>query len=157
MNPTHPVNAAPHPDRPPALPRATAAAATGAVLACAAAWFFSWVERQDEQACATTEGLCWTWWDWAAVPLTLTVALITLMVVYKRLGITPRLAVVMPTVLLAPLPLAAADTAAGWWAAALVGAAWAGSLALAAWDRHRIPALTASAALLLASLVALYR
>ncbi|MFJ7776831.1 hypothetical protein [Streptomyces yangpuensis] len=140
-----------------ALPAAAAAAATGAALACGAAWFFAWVDRHDERACATTDGLCWTWWDWASVPLTLTAALIALMAAYKRLDITPRLAVALPTVLLAPLPLTAAAAVADRWGAALAGAAWAGALALAAWDRHRIPALAAAAALLLASLVTLYR
>ncbi|MFC9582128.1 hypothetical protein ACFVJ8_04675 [Streptomyces yangpuensis] len=140
-----------------ALPASAAAAATGAALASGAVWFFARVDRHDERACATTDGLCWTWWDWASVPLTLTVALISLMAVYERLDITPRLAVVPPTVLLAPLPLTAAAAVADWWGAALAGAAWAGALALATWDRHRIPALAAAAALLIASLGTLYR
>ncbi|MFG2341235.1 hypothetical protein [Streptomyces yangpuensis] len=120
-------------------------------------WFFARVDRYDERACATTDGLCWTWWDWASVPLTLMAALLALMAVYKRLDIAPRLAVALPTVLLAPLPLTAAAALADWWGAARAGAAWAGALALATWDRHRIPALAASAALLITSLVTLYR
>ncbi|WP_330332376.1 hypothetical protein OHS33_23475 [Streptomyces sp. NBC_00536] len=106
------------------------------------------------------DGLCWTWWDWAAVPLALTTALIVLTVVYKRLAIGDigtRLAVILPTIALAPFPLAAAQTAAGWWAATITGGAWACLLALAAWSRYRILGLSASAALLLASLVVLYR
>ncbi|MFJ1730036.1 hypothetical protein [Streptomyces sp. NPDC088254] len=80
-----------------------------------------------------------------------------LLAVYKRLGIRPRLAVVPPTLALAPIPLAAAQTNAGWWAAALTGGAWASLLAPAAWSRYRILTLSAAAALLLSSLVVLYR
>ncbi|MEU9159974.1 hypothetical protein AB0D29_06750 [Streptomyces sp. NPDC048424] len=141
----------------PVVPGASGAAVTGAVLSYGAVHFFSWVEQQNARACETTDGLCWTWWDWAAVPLALTTALIVLMTVYKRLGIGPRAAVVLPTVLLAVFPLAAARTDFGWWAAALAGGAWAGCLALAAWDRYRVPGLSAAALLLLASLVVLYR
>ncbi|MFE9467785.1 hypothetical protein ACFYNW_29740 [Streptomyces virginiae] len=79
------------------------------------------------------------------------------MAVYKRLEIAPRVAVLLPTVLLAPLPLAAADDCRRLVGRHPRGRGWAGSLALAAWDRHRTPALAASAALLLASIVALYR
>ncbi|MDT0469029.1 hypothetical protein [Streptomyces gibsoniae] len=86
----------------------------------------------------------------------MTVALVVLIVVYRQLDIRPRLAVVPPTFLLAPLPLAAAQTTAGWWAATIAGAAWSCALALAAWRRYRIVGITASAALLLASLIVLY-
>ncbi|MFB7181713.1 hypothetical protein ACFCYI_28910 [Streptomyces sp. NPDC056257] len=140
----------------PAVPGAFAAAVTGAVLAYGAVRFFSWVERRSALACENSAGLCWTWWDWAAVPLALTTALTVLTAVYKPLGIRPRLAVVPPTVLLAVFPLAAARDF-GWWAAALAGGAWAGCLALAAWDRYRAAGLSAAAVLLLASLVVLYR
>ncbi|WP_330338052.1 hypothetical protein [Streptomyces sp. NBC_00557] len=58
--------------------------------------------------------------------------------------------------MLAPIPLSAAHATAGWWAVALAGGAWSYALALAAWSRYRIPALAASAGLLLASMVALY-
>ncbi|MFE9931273.1 hypothetical protein [Streptomyces sp. NPDC005533] len=141
----------------PVVPGAPAAAVTGAVLAYGAVRFFSWVERQNARACATSDGLCWTWWDWAAVPLAVTTALIVLMAVYKRLGIGHRAAIVTPTVLLAVFPLAAARADFGWWASALAGGAWAGSLALTAWGRYRAPGLAAAAVLLLASLVVLYR
>ncbi|MDX3537459.1 hypothetical protein PV721_24425 [Streptomyces sp. MB09-01] len=147
----------PHVETRSVVPRACGAAVTGAVLAYGAVLFFSWVEHHDARACETTDGLCWTWWDWAAVPVALTAALAVLMIVYGRLGIGPRLAVVLPTVVLGALPLAAAQATAGWWAAALAGGAWSCSLALAAWGRYRIPGLSAAAALLLASLVALYR
>ncbi|MFE0255083.1 hypothetical protein [Streptomyces sp. NPDC059010] len=138
-------------------PRISGAAATGAVRALGACLFFSWVGRHGDQACETTDGICFTWWDLAAVPLTFTTALITLIVVYKRLGIRPRLAVVPPTVLLAPFPLAAAQTTAGLWATTVTGGAWASFLALAAWNRYRILGLSAAAALLLTSLAVLYR
>lgn len=140
----------------PIVPRVSGAAVTGVVLAAGACWFFSWVKHHSKQACETTDGLCITWWDVAVIPLTFATALITLIVVYKQLGIRPRLAVIPPTLLLASIPLAAAQTA-GLWAATLTGGAWAFFLALAAWSRYRIPGLSAAAALLLASLVILYR
>ncbi|MDC0773044.1 hypothetical protein [Streptomyces sp. HD] len=141
----------------PVLPRVSGAAATGAVLATGAGTYLSWVRQYDDRVCATTASICITWRGVSAIPLTMTIAVIVLTVVYKRLGIRPRLAVIPPTFLLAPLPLAAAQSAAGWWAVPLAGAAWAGSLALAAWSRYRIPGVTASGVLLLASLIVLYR
>ncbi|MFI8347695.1 hypothetical protein [Streptomyces sp. NPDC085596] len=83
--------------------------------------------------------------------------MIVLVIVHKQLDIRPRLAVIPPTILLAPIPLAAAQATAGGWTAAIVGGAWSCSLALAAWSRYRILGLTASTTLLLASLVVLYR
>ncbi|MER5727872.1 hypothetical protein ABT084_05850 [Streptomyces sp. NPDC002138] len=138
------------------LPRAFGAALTGAVLAYGAVQFFSWVKHHKDQVCEKTDGLCWTWWDWAAVPLAVTTALIVLMVVYKRLDIGPRLGVILPTILIAPFPLLAAQTTVGWWAATITGGAWSFFLILATWSRYRILGLTASAALLLVSLVVLY-
>ncbi|MHB9862281.1 hypothetical protein [Streptomyces sp. YIM S03343] len=141
----------------PVVPRVSGAAATGAVLAYGACVFFSWVKHHSNQACETTDGICFTWWDVAVIPLTFATALITLIVVYKQLGIRPRLAVIPPTLLLSPFPLTAAQATAGWWAAAITGGAWASFLALAAWSRYRILGLTAAAVLLLASLGVLYR
>ncbi|MFD9819402.1 hypothetical protein [Streptomyces violascens] len=132
-------------------------ALTGTILAYGACTFFTWVGHHRDQACKTTDGLCWTWWDWAAIPLTLTIALTVLAVVYKRLEIRPRIAVIPPTLLLAPLPLAAAHTTADCWAAAITGGAWACSLALTTCTRYRIPGASATAALLLAALIVLYR
>ncbi|MER5713651.1 hypothetical protein [Streptomyces sp. NPDC002132] len=146
----------PYADPQPVVPRVSGAAVTGAVLAYGACWFFAWVNHHSEQACETTDGFCFTWWGLTVVPLTFTTALITLVAVYKRLGIRPRIAVIPPTLVLAPIPLAAAQTNAGWWAAALTGGAWASLLALAAWRRYRVLGLSATAALLLASLVVLY-
>ncbi|MFI1763532.1 hypothetical protein ACH41H_16005 [Streptomyces sp. NPDC020800] len=146
----------PRPEPQPVLPRALGAAVTGAVLATGARAYLSWATHRSDRICRTTDGLCFTGWNLTAVPLVFAVALVVLLVVYKRLGIRPRIAVVPPTLMLAPMPLAAADTAAGWWAVALAGGAWSYSLALAAWDRYRIPALAASAALLLASMAVLY-
>ncbi|RZU18160.1 hypothetical protein [Streptomyces sp. BK239] len=147
----------PYAEPQPVVPRVSGAAVTGAVLACGACRFFARVKHHSEQACATTDGFCFTWWDLTVIPLTFTTALITLLAVYKRLGIRPRLAVIPPTLVLAPIPLAATQTNAGWWAAALTGGAWASLLALAAWSRYRLLGLSAAAALLLASLVVLYR
>lgn len=140
----------------PMAPRVSGAAATGAVLAHGACLFFSWVGHHSDQACETTDGICFTWWDLTAIPLTFTTALITLIVVYKQLGIRPRLAVIPPTILLAPFPLAAAQTTGGLWGATIAGGAWASFLGLAAWNRYRILGLSAAAALLLASLATLY-
>ncbi|GHJ99164.1 hypothetical protein SY2F82_09620 [Streptomyces sp. Y2F8-2] len=140
----------------PIVPRVSGAAVTGAVLAYGACRFFSWVRHYSKQACETTDVLCITWWDLAVVPLTFATALITLIVVYKQLGIRPRLAVLPPTIVLAPLPLSAAQTSAGGWAATVTGGAWACFLALAAWSRYRILGLSVAAALLLGSLVVLY-
>ncbi|MFG2718952.1 hypothetical protein ACGFW5_11785 [Streptomyces sp. NPDC048416] len=139
------------------VPRVSGATATGAVLACGAVSFFSWVKRDSDRACVKTDGLCWTWWDWAAIPLSLTTALVILIVVYKQLDIRPRLAIIPPTVLLAPFPLHAAQATAGWWAAAITGGAWSCSLALTAWTRYRTLGIASSAALLLASLIVAYR
>jgi hypothetical protein len=87
------------------------AAATGTVLAAGAGHYLSWVEHRSNQACETTDGLRITWWDLTAIPFIITIALI---VVYKQLGIRPRLAVIPPTILLAPFPFVAAQTTAGW-------------------------------------------
>ncbi|MEU1405541.1 hypothetical protein ABZ471_24820 [Streptomyces sp. NPDC005728] len=132
------------------------AAATGAVLATGAGQYLAWVKDHSDQTCETTDGLCFTWWGLTAVPLVMTIALVVLIVVYKQLDIRPRLAIIPPTFLLAPLPLAAAQTTAGWWAAAIAGGAWSCVLALAAWSRYRIVGITASATLLLTSLIVLY-
>ncbi|MER5927646.1 hypothetical protein [Streptomyces mirabilis] len=83
--------------------------------------------------------------------------MIILIIVYKQLDIRPRLAVIPPTILLAPFPLLAAQATAGWWTATITGGTWSCSLALTAWSRYRILGITASATLLLASLVVLYR
>lgn len=146
----------PYTETRPVAPRVSGAAVTGAVLAYGACRFFSWVRQYSEQACETTDGICFTWWDLAVIPLTYATAVITLIVVYKQLGIRPRLAVIPPTILLAPFPLAAAQTSAGWWAATVAGGAWASFFALAAWSRYRILGLSAAAALLLGSFLVLY-
>ncbi|MEV5877243.1 hypothetical protein AB0L75_24000 [Streptomyces sp. NPDC052101] len=138
------------------LPRVLGAAVTGAVLAAGARAYLSWAGQRSDRICRTTDSLCFTGWNLTAVPLLFTVALIVLLVVYKRLDIRPRLAVIPPTLVLAPIPLSAAHTAAGWWAVALAGGAWSYAWALAAWSRYRTAALAASAALFLGSMVVLY-
>ncbi len=145
-----------HTEPRPVLPRVAGAAVTGAVLATGASHFISWTRRDSARACEKTDGLCWTWWDLAALPLAFTASAITLILVYKQLGIRPRFAVIPPTIVLGPLPLVAAQTTAGWWAAAITGGAWSCFLALIAWDRYQILGITASATLLLVSLVVLY-
>ncbi|WP_406164375.1 hypothetical protein OG806_26245 [Streptomyces sp. NBC_00882] len=139
------------------MPRVSGAAVVGAGLAYGVVNFFPWVTVRDDQACEKIDGLCWTWWGLAHIPLAFTTALIVLVIVYKQLDIRPRLAVIPPTILLAPFPLVAAQATAGWWTAVIVGGAWSGSLALAAWTRYRVLGITASGTLLLASLVVLYR
>ncbi|MEU4038488.1 hypothetical protein [Streptomyces collinus] len=138
-----------------ALPRVLGAAATGAVLATGARGYLAWSDHRGDRACQADGGLCITWWNVTAVPLILTVTLVVLTVAYGQLGIRPRLVIIPPTVLLAPVPLAA-GAATGSSAVALTGAAWAGCLALAAWKRYRVTALTASAVILLAALIVRY-
>lgn len=138
------------------LPRVLGAAATGALLAIGADRYLSWAIHRNDLECETVDTLCFTWWGLTAVPLVLTVSAIVLSVVYKRLDIRPRLVTVPPTVLLGALPLSAAQALSGPPAVALAGGAWACSLALTAWRRHRIPAIMASAALLLAAMAVLY-
>ncbi|MEU5438287.1 hypothetical protein AB0G73_33725 [Streptomyces sp. NPDC020719] len=146
----------PYAEARPVLPRVAGSAVTGAVLAAGASQFVFWARHDSAGACEKTDGLCSTWLGLAALPLTVTTSVIILMLVYKQLGIRPRHAVIPPTIVLGPLPLVAAQTAAGWWAAAITGGAWSCFLALAAWDRYRILGLSAAAILLLASLVVLY-
>ncbi|MGJ5753649.1 hypothetical protein FB563_1786 [Streptomyces puniciscabiei] len=138
------------------LPRLLGAAATGALLATGADRYLSWAIHRNDLECETVDTLCFTWWGLTAVPLVLTVSAIVLSVVYKRLDIRPRLAIVPPTVLLGVIPLSAAQVLHGRPAVALTGGAWACSLALAAWQRHRVPAFVACTALLLAALTVLY-
>ncbi|MFF3699327.1 hypothetical protein [Streptomyces sp. NPDC002221] len=137
--------------------RVSIAAVTGAILAYGVSNIVVSVKQQSTRSCESTDGMCFTWSDVAVLPICLIVTLIALSVVYKWLEIGPRLAIVPPTVLLAPIPLAAAQATGGWWAVTVVGGAWSCSLALAAWSRYRIPGLTAAAILLFASLVVLYR
>ncbi|MEV0975679.1 hypothetical protein [Streptomyces sp. NPDC049915] len=138
------------------LPRMVGVAVTGAVLALGAGQFHAWIDRRNSRGCAPTEGLCITWWGLAFVPLTAMVAVAVLITVYKALDIRPRLVIVPPTVMLAPVPLAAAQTFAGPGAVVLAGALWCSALALAAWSRYRVPAVSVAAALLLTALVQLY-
>ncbi|MFQ6144723.1 hypothetical protein ACLMNJ_16845 [Streptomyces seoulensis] len=147
----------PRPDSPPAVARAAGAAVTGALLAYGACQAFVATARHRERACTTADGTCVTWWDVVAVPVIVTAVLVVLSVVYGRLSIGPRIAVVPVTVLLAALVLPAAWAAGGWWAAAAAGGVWSGALALAAVSRrHRPVCLCLTATLLLACLFRLY-
>ena len=136
--------------------QATGAAVTGAVLAYGACQAFAATKHHSEQACRAVDGPCFTSWGLAVVPFTFTTALIVLIIVYKRLGIGPRVEVIAPTMLLAPILLGAAQSTGGWWAATVVGGAWSCSLTLAVRSRCRLLGLSMAATLLLASLVTLY-
>ncbi|MFJ4585670.1 hypothetical protein [Streptomyces echinatus] len=140
---------------PSALPRVLGAAATGAILSTGARSYLSWANHRSTQTCQDSEILCITWWNLTALPLTLTVTLLVLTITYKHLDIRPSLVIVPPTILLAPIPLAV-GAAGGWSAVALTGAAWSGCLALAAWKRYRVSALTASTSIFLATMIATY-
>lgn len=140
----------------PVLPRVLGAALTGAALAVGALGYHSWIQHRDDRSCQPDDMVCITWPGVTAVPLTLVVCAVVLAVVHKRLAVRPRSVVIPPTILLAPVPLAAADAAGGWWAVALVGGLWTGLLALGTWSRYRAPALTASAVVLFAAMVFYY-
>lgn len=140
----------------PVPPRLAGVAVIGAVLALGAEQFHAWVDRLDSRECSAVDSVCVTWWGLAFVPLTAVVAVAVLCTVYKALDIRPRLVIVPPTVLLAPVPLAAAQALSGHGAVALTGGLWCSALALGAWRRHRVLALSAAAALLLTALVSLY-
>ncbi|MEU3839663.1 hypothetical protein AB0E88_06465 [Streptomyces sp. NPDC028635] len=140
----------------PVLPRLVGVAVTGAVLALGAEQFRAWIDRRSSRGCGDVESVCITWWGLAFVPLTVLAAVAVLATAYKALDIGPRLVIVPPTVLLAPMPLGAAQTLAGPGAVVLAGGLWCSVLALAAWNRHRVLALSGAAALLLVSLVQLY-
>ncbi|MEU7363496.1 MULTISPECIES: hypothetical protein [Streptomyces] len=139
------------------MSQAAGAAATGALLSFAACRALALTQRHREQTCASTDGMCFTWWDLATLPLIFATASVVLAVVYKALGIGPRIVVVPPSLLLAPLPLAAGQSVGGWAAAAMAGGVWACSVALAARDHHRVLGLTLAAAVLLTSVIVLYR
>ncbi|MFF8592280.1 hypothetical protein ACF061_12660 [Streptomyces sp. NPDC015220] len=137
--------------------RAMGAAGTGAALTYLSFELVDWADRYDTRTCARAPDFCMTLWPIISIPGSFAIALVVLIVVYRPLGIRPQLAVIPPTLLLAPFPLVAAWTAVGLWTAVLVGAVWAAALALTVWRPCRIPGLSVSAALLLASLVILHR
>ncbi|MFF7098208.1 hypothetical protein ACFY9A_38375 [Streptomyces rubradiris] len=141
----------------PVIAQAAGAAVTGAVLSFTACQALAATGRRRERACSTTDGMCFTWWDVAVLPLTFAAALAVLSIVYKALGIGPRIGVIPPSLLLAPLPLGAADSIGGRAAVTVAGALWACFLALAARKRHRMLGLSLTAVVLLASLIVLYR
>jgi hypothetical protein len=97
------------------------------VPAAGARAYVSRAGRRSERIRRTTGGFCFTGWNPAA-----------------------------PTLVPAPILLPGAHATAGWWAAALAGGAWSYAWALAAWSRYRLPALPASAVLLLVCLAVLH-
>lgn len=133
--------------------RIAGAAGTGAALTYLSFGLMDWADRRDARACANAPDFCMTLWPTLSLPAALVVALVGLTVMYKLLGIRPRLAVVPPTLLLAPFPLAAAMDTAGLWPAVVVGAIWSAALALTVWRPYRILGLSTAATLLLASFV----
>ncbi|MBJ7904068.1 hypothetical protein IF655_12245 [Streptomyces sp. DSM 110735] len=144
------------PVSPALVPRLSGAAVTGAGLAAGATAYLARARERAEGICGADGVMCVTWGNLTALPVVIVTALVVLVVVYKRLDIRPRLAVIPPTLLLAPLPLTAAQTVLGGTATAAAGAVWAGALALTAWDRYRVLGLTAGAVLVCGSIFVLY-
>ncbi|MEU8542445.1 hypothetical protein AB0C52_21095 [Streptomyces sp. NPDC048717] len=147
----------PHSEPLPVNLRAAGAAVTGGSVALAVCSLFAATDRRHEQSCAAVDGLCRTWWDWAAIPVAFAAALTVLAAVYKVLDISPRIAVITPTVVFAPVLLGVARSTGGMWAATVAGGVWSGCLALATVGdrRHRMAGLPVAAALVLATLILL--
>ncbi|MFF2520131.1 hypothetical protein [Streptomyces sp. NPDC058086] len=137
--------------------RITGAAATGAALTCLSIHLVQEAYAYDARVCADETSVCLTPWPVLSFPASFAIALVGLIVAYRLLGIRPGLTVIPPTLLLAPFPLNAALSTVGKWPAVVVGAVWAAAVALTAWRPYRILGLSASAALLLASLIILWR
>ncbi|SOE74986.1 hypothetical protein SAMN05446589_5565 [Streptomyces sp. OV198] len=137
--------------------RITGAAATGAALTYMSIHLVQEAYAYDARACVDETSVCLTPWPVLSFPASFAIALVGLIVAYRLLGIRPGLTVIPPTLLLAPFPLNAALSTVGKWPAVVVGAVWAAAVALTAWRPYRILGLSASAALLLASLIILWR
>ncbi|MFF4509019.1 hypothetical protein [Streptomyces sp. NPDC001401] len=137
--------------------RVVGAAGTGAALTYLSLGLVDSAYRYDTRTCANAPGFCMTVWPDVSLLASFAIALVGLILAYRLLGIHPRLAVIPPTLLLAPLPLDAAESVAGLRPATVAGAVWAAALALTVWRPYRILGLSAAAALLLASLAVLYR
>ncbi|GHI05015.1 hypothetical protein AQI88_24025 [Streptomyces cellostaticus] len=137
--------------------RVLGAAGTGAALTCLSLGLVDSANRYDSRTCANAPDFCMTVWPAVSLPVAFAIALVGLVVAYRLLGIRPRLAVIPPTLLLAPFPLDAAESVAGLWPATVAGAVWAAALALTVWRPYRILGLSAAAALLLGSFVVVYR
>ncbi|MFI2645312.1 hypothetical protein [Streptomyces sp. NPDC018610] len=137
--------------------RVVGAAVTGALLSYLSFALVDWANRYDDRTCAKASDFCMTLAPLLSIPASLAIALVVLIVAYRLLGIRPRLAVVPPTLLLAPFVLVAARTTIGPWPAVLAGAVWAAALVLTLWRPYRALGLSLAGVLLLASLGAVYR
>ncbi|MFD8736694.1 hypothetical protein ACFV06_17510 [Streptomyces sp. NPDC059618] len=137
--------------------RIAGVAGAGAVLAYLSFGLVNWADRYNTRTCADAPDFCMTLWPVLAIPASFAIALVGLIVVYRLLSIRPGLAVIPPTLLLAPFPLTAALSTAGMWPATAVGAIWTTALALTVWRPYRILGLSTASMLLLASFVVIYR
>ncbi|MFF4398208.1 hypothetical protein [Streptomyces sp. NPDC001480] len=137
--------------------RVTGAAATAAALTYLSIRLVQGAYAYDARVCADDTSVCLTPWPVLSFPASFAIALVGLIVAYRLLGIRPGLTVIPPTLLLAPFPLDATLSTVGKWPAVVVGAVWAAGVALTAWRPYRILGLSIAAALLLASLVILWR
>ncbi|GAA3832272.1 hypothetical protein GCM10022403_076780 [Streptomyces coacervatus] len=136
--------------------RVLGAAGTGAALTYLSLGLVDSANRYDDRTCANAPDFCMTVWPVVSLPAAFALALVGLLVAYRLLGIHPRLAVIPPTLLLAPFPLNAAESVAGLWPATVAGAVWAAALALTVWRPYRILGLSAAAAVFLGSFIVLY-
>ncbi|MFD8218341.1 hypothetical protein ACFV2U_32695 [Streptomyces sp. NPDC059697] len=137
--------------------RIAGVAGAGAALTYLSFGLVEWADRYNTRTCAEAPDFCMTLWPVLSFPAAFVIALVGLIVVYRLLGIRPGLAVIPPTLLLAPFPLTAALSTAGLWPATVVGAVWTTALALTVWRPYRILGLSTAATLLLASLIVIYR
>ncbi|MEU6088076.1 hypothetical protein ABZ865_14865 [Streptomyces sp. NPDC047085] len=137
--------------------RVLGAAGLGAALSYVSLGLVDAGHRHDARTCADAPDFCMTPWPAVSIAAAFAIALVVLVVGYRLLDIRPRLAVIPPTLLLAPFPLSATESAAGFWPATVAGAVWAAAPALAVWRPYRILGLSAATALLLASLIVIYR
>lgn len=136
--------------------RITGATATGAALTYLSIHLVQEAYAYDARLCADEASMCLTPYPVLAFPASFVIALVGLIVAYRLLGIRPGLMVIPPTLLLAPFPVHAALNTVGKSPAVVVGAIWTATVALTAWRPYRVLGLSASAALLLASLLILW-
>ncbi|MEU6541487.1 hypothetical protein [Streptomyces sp. NPDC047000] len=135
--------------------RTGGAAVTGAALTWSAVQLVEGAYRYDAHVCAKETSLCLTPWPVLSFPAAFALALVVLVAAYRLLGIRPGAAVIPPTLLLAPLPIAAARRIAGTGPATVAGAVWAAALVLALWRPYRTLGLSTAGTLLLVSTVML--
>ncbi|MER5880650.1 hypothetical protein ABT119_32605 [Streptomyces sp. NPDC001910] len=135
--------------------RVAGAGATGAVLTYISLAVVNAADRYDSQTCAQASGFCMTVWPVASVPVSLAIAFVMLVLIYRLLGIRPWVSVVPPTVLFTPLPVLAAERLAASWLAVVVGAVMASALVLTLWRPFRALGQLTTAVVFFASLAVL--